>query len=205
MAKKPKLDLEAIRALRQFHRENPEEEFIYQLFWRASGLLERSNLPNASIALEMIESAFNAMEGGLVHDDLRAAYPLVEWREDTVEVPRAWLRVLVEGWQKYKSDGDGRTLGEALGVEGSGQGKQPVRRQLIALNREIGISNQVLLEYAVALAKTGSASWEEAYASAAEAENVSLDTARRAWKKHGPKKYANLSESGLLDEGGNTS
>jgi len=205
MSDKPSPDIEIIRALSDFHRRSPDERFVAQLHWRARGLLEQDRLPRTAITLEMLQSAFSAFENGMGHAEISDAYPVEAWREDTVEVPRAWLRVLVEGWEKYKSAPKGSNFGEAFGVEGGGQGQQPVRAELNALNQELRLSGRAIAEYLAERAQGGVGSWERAYHTAAEAEGVSADTVKRATAKHRPSTLAKARYLGLLDKGGKAS
>jgi len=185
MSDKPTPDPEIISALAEFTRDNPEDAFIIQLYWRAKGLVERSNLPHAAITFEMLESAFSAFEGGLGHDEISSGYPVKAWREDTVEIPRAWLRVMVEGWQKYKTSPTGNTFGEAFGVEGGGQGAKPVRDQLAHYNQTVKLSNAALFEYLSERQAGGRGSWERAFGRVANSGAGKSDgTIKRASEKH---------------------
>lgn len=181
--KKTTPDMETIRALNEALRADPKAAFIFALYWRAGTLLDDPDLPEAAVAFEMMQSAFSAFEGGLEHNDIADAYPKTAWRKDTVEIPRDWLRVLVEGWAKYKSGNTGSTLGEAFGVEGGGQGRQPIRERMDQINRDIRLSNKVIIEYGSAQADNGSATLDRAFHAVAEDEGVSVDTVRRAHKK----------------------
>ena len=198
MAEKAQPDLDLLNALAEHMQENPDDAFIFALFNRATILLESHDIPRTAIALEMLQSAFSAFEGGLTHQDLSAGYPLKAWREDTVEIPRAWLRVLVEGWASYKRAPSGTTFGEALELEGGGQGKKKSRQKLSQLNAQIHISNKVLEEYLFARASGQSGSWARACQNVAEAEGVSIDTVKRASKNRKVTSLKSFKELKLL-------
>jgi hypothetical protein len=196
MNDKPTTDPAAVHALAEFFRNNPDDDFIFQLYWRAWSLMQQSELPHAAVTFEMMESAFSGFEGGLGHDDISAGYPVKAWREDTVEIPRAWLRVLVEGWRKYKTAPAGSTFGEAFKLEGGKQGASPARERLAHFNRGIRLSNAVMIEYLDERQNGGRGSWERAAGKAAEAiENVSASTFERASKKH---RHGTLSTASYL-------
>jgi len=204
--KKPTPDMEVIRALNESLTADPKAAFIFALYWRARALLDESGLPPAAIAFEVMQSALSALEGGLAHSDIADGYPVTAWRQDTVEIPRAWLRVLVQGWEKYKSGSTGSTFGEAFDFEGAGQGKQPVRTRLQNLNKSIRLSNKAMVEYLGERADGGTGSLERACVAAADGQGVSEETAARAWKKHSKATQATLDYLRLLKtEGGKTS
>jgi len=208
MIKKPTPDLEAVHAIAESQRDDPAAKFIFELHWRARTLLEDSGLPHTAITFEMIQSVLSAFEGGLVHDDVMHGYPVTTtWREDTVEIPREWLRVLAKGWEKYKSGPVGSTFGEAFGLDGRGQGNQPVRAKLRQLKKDIRLSNKALVEYLAERAEGGQGSWDRAHGKVAASEGVSEDTVKRPSKKRrktalSRAEYLNLIKA---SEGGKTS
>ncbi len=195
-------DMETILAVNEALRADPNAEFIFALYWRARTLLDDPNLPKAAVVFEMMQSVFSAFEGGLAHNDIADAYPVAAWQKDTVEIPRAWLGVWIEGWTKYKSGNTGSTLGEAFGVEGGGQGKQPVRERIGQINRDIRLSNKVEIEYRSAQADNCKATWEGAFQAVADDEGVSVDTVKRAHKKHKEAKLQRMEYLGLLKADG---
>lgn len=197
MSAKPTVDAEALRALREY-LEDDLNRFVFQTHFRASALLDESGLPRALIAMEMLQSAFSAFEAGRSHSELAEGYPVEAWRTDTVEVPRAWLRVLVEGWEKYKCSPPGTTLGEVLGLEGGGQGKEPARNKLGDFNRRCRLSNATLVEYLSERSEGGRGSWENACATVAEAEGVHHDTVKRASQVMRKRTLSDLSNAGAL-------
>jgi hypothetical protein len=195
---KPTPDMEAIRAINEALRADPDAAFVFKLYWRAMTLVDDPDFPNAAVAFEMMQSAFSAFEGGLAHKDIADGYPVAAWREDTVEIPRAWLRVLVEGWEKYKEASTGSTVGEALGIEGGGQGKLPIREKLSQLTKDIRLSNKALVEYRARQLEDGHASWNKAYGIVANSESVSEETVKRACRKHLKAKLNREAFLGLL-------
>ncbi len=207
MTKKPTPNLENFHAIAESLRGDPAAKFVFELHWRARTLLEDSGLPHTAITFEMIQSVLSAFEGGLAHSDIAEGYPVAAWREDNVEIPRAWLRELVVGWQKYKSGPVGSTFGEAFGIDGRGQGKQPVRAKLRQLNNELRLSKLAHVEYRTEQAEGGQGSWERACSEVAASEGVSEDTVKRACKKRlkaalSREEYLNLIKT---SEGGKTS
>ena len=89
MTKKPTPDLRVISEIAALNSE-PTDRFVGETFWHAHSML-RERFPDAAIALEMMAMTFGKFHEGLSHEDISAAYPPDSWREDTVEIPRAWL------------------------------------------------------------------------------------------------------------------
>ena len=162
--------------------------------------LEAGDLPKEAIAFETILSAFGASEGGLDHSAIKAAYPIQSWREETITLPKALIRVIVEAWVRYKSAPQGKTLGECMNLEGGGQGNHPAKERIEQLNKEARLSNEVLIEYLALKAMGGHVTWEKAYASVAENTGVSEATAKRASDKRKARTLEAMARDGLLDE-----
>lgn len=200
MKDQPSLDPQIIQELKNYHK-NDLNSFIYQLHFRSRMLLENDKLPSSLVALEMLESVFSSMEEGHQHYEIADAYPNQSWREDTVEVPRDWIRELVNGWKKYKQSEAQATFGEAFGLEGGGQGSQPARHWLEVMNRNSRISNAVLFEYLAERASGKTASWERAYENVAAEEGISLDTVKRASKTMRDDTLNKLTEQFVLQWG----
>lgn len=208
MTKKPTPNLENIHSIAESQRGDPAAKFVFELHWRARTLLEDSGLPHTAITFEMIQSVLSAFEGGLVHDDVMHGYPVTTtWREDTVEIPREWLRVLVKGWEKYKSGPVGSSFGEAFGIDGSGQGNQPVRAQLRQLKKDIRHSNEAIVEYLAERAEGGQGSWDRAHGKVAASEGVKKDTVKRASEKRRKTALSRADHLNLIktSDGGKTS
>ena len=178
-------DMETIRDLNEALSADPLAKFVFTLHWRASTLLDNNNLSKAAITLEMMQSAFSAFENDLKHKDIAAGYPVTAWREDTVEIPRAWLRAMVEGWEKYKSGYTGSDFGGAFGIEGGGKSKGKTRQKLSQINKDIRRSNKVLIEFhAMQLEDGPAASLSKAYGVVANSEGVDEKTLMRACERH---------------------
>ncbi len=181
---KPTLDIEAFR-----NREGLSElgDFLISVNDRTNCLLEEirdGKLNNEILALETLLSVFSTLaDDGRTHSDIKSAYPLESWQEETVEVPAELLRPLVQAWVKYKDSGPQKTFGECLGTEGGGQGKKPLKAALKRVNLGKKYSNAVRLEYLVAQHDGGRISWEQAISIVAENENESVATVKRASEK----------------------
>lgn len=205
MRKKPTPKMEKVRDFNSRLRENPEAKFCEELNWRIRTLLDESSLPKAAVFLEAMQSVLSAFECGLKHEEVSAGYPKKAWREETVEIPRAWLGLLVEGWSTYKEAPAGTTIGEVLELEGGGQGKAQARKKLNRLNERIRLSNFVVVEYLLEREETGTGSWERAIELVAEHQKKSIDTVKRAHGSLGKVTTDRLERIGMIQMGGKTS
>ena len=193
-----KIDRETLVALARY-LEDPDNAFVMQAYVYLSSLVEEDDLPRSAIAFEAMASAFSAFEAGKTHSDIRDAYPVRAWREDTVEVPRAWLRELVECWEKYKKAPESTDLGEAFGIDGSGQGRRPVRARLGRRKRDIRRVNLVVDHYLSAVLDEDRPSWNRAIEAVAEHEGVSADTVKRASGRLKERVFDRLRFLGVID------
>lgn len=205
MSKKPTPDMEKVRASNASKRGNPEARFCEELNWRIRTLLDESSLPKAAVLFEVMESVLSAFDSGLKHGDVSAGYPVKAWREETVEIPRAWLGLLIEGWSAYKEAPAGTTIGEVLKLEGGGQGKAQARKNLNRLNERIRLSNLVAVEYLLERAEGGIGSWDRACELVAERQGKSVDTVKRAHDSLGKVTTDRLKRIGVIQIGGKTS
>ncbi|MFG6559230.1 hypothetical protein [Sulfitobacter sp. 1A15299] len=167
---------------------------------RISQLLERVEKGEASkehVAFEVLWSTFSAFEAGMTHEDLKEAYPIEAWREDTVTIPRELAQRLAEGWGAYRNPESDLSLGHAFNLEG-GKGKSPTRKVNRTLDAELRRSNKVvamLLEARLNgnLIKQLSLFYEVAAEETKRTgRRVSPDTVRNAFRKHGDKTMEKL-------------
>lgn len=194
---RPEVDAEGVRALKEY-LSDPTNSFVFELFFRTETLLTDNSLSKSTIALEMLQSVFSAYENDVSHEELKDAYPVQAWREDTVQVPRAWLRVLVESWAKYKESPDGSSLGEAFHIEGGGQGQLPVRATLRNLKQETRLSKLAAVAYLMPDEHGSPKSWETALHEVAMDQGVSPSTVKRASEPRRKALFEKLRDIGAL-------
>jgi hypothetical protein len=128
--------------------------------------------------------------------ELKRGWP-PEWGEDTVSVPFVVLLELANRWLEYKDAPTGKSLGEAMGLEGVGQGAAPVKYIVKTGNRRRAIANAVSKEY---LAHKGNPiSKQRACEIVAEREGISFDSAAEAYGKYGKAIEARLARHGIID------
>lgn len=181
-------------------RADRREVFLETLFNRSEILMaemKADTIPKEVVALETLQSALSFFAAGHAHSDIVRAYPAISWREDTVTVPLAFVRVLVDGWAKFKMAGPGATIGECLHLEGGGQGSHNAREKLRHINKELRLSNASLVLYL-----EGEKSWDMTNGEIAAENAVGEDIVKRAIRKRSPKTLAGLAAMGVLKSGG---
>ena len=200
---KVRLDREGLKGFLG-NRPNGDTDFLEAFFYRAVSLIdemEEGHIPREVVALECILSAFSFLDDGKTHDEIKHAYPIEAWREDTVTVPAAWLRVIAEGWLKYRQAPSGKTFGEVMNLEGGGQGAPRLKAAVERLNRETRLSNLVLVEWLVGN-DGGKMSQAKAIERVAYEEDLSVETVRNAWRQRRDQKIERLVALGVLKETG---
>lgn len=178
--------------------KDPINSFVFTAsnWWEALWLSTEVN--HATVVFEAILSIHDALEKDFPREAIKDAFPVEAWKTDTVEIPRAWLQPLAEGWAKYRRAPPGTTLGEALSIEGGGAGKRPARERLLQLGKERRVSNRVIFTMASLVAANGKSSWENAYSIVAVEEDISIVTVRRASRKHRQATLESLKALGIL-------
>ncbi len=88
------------------------------------------------------------------------------------------------------------SLGEALGLEGGGQGKQPAKREWKKYLRDLNLAIAVAELRNQHFQKRKRLSLEKAFGCVAPMAQSSEDIVERAWEKHGRKVEASLRARG---------
>ena len=147
---------------------------------------KKDGLPATYITLEGLSFFQASREQGYTDEQLRDAWP-DSWGKEEVIVPAALLNTLMTAWLKYCDAPSGKTLGEAFGLEGGGQGKLPAHK--LQMNRENrrGIAQQVEGIYIAGGLSNEPVSEEYAQTTVAEQRGLSFETVSKAHKKY-PKK-----------------
>lgn len=154
-----------------------------------AALATRDDLPLAAVALEAVVTLVGLHlldQDGTKHDAILETLPAM-WRADTVPIPVALLRPILEGWIQYKRAPTGKTFGECLDFEARvGQGSQPVRSQLEGEFRARSYAKEVWEEIFSATLQGTSLSKTAAIALVADRRGVSDKTIARALREHEP-------------------
>lgn len=143
---------------------------------------ENGNLPTQYIAFEAIQNLVAGRTEGYEDRELLDLYP-DEWGQETFTVPAAILRSLVSGWVKYIEADNGKSLGEAFGLEGGGQGSHPTKSKMSTLMKHRKIANAVEVEYLLANHRGMPISEFKACEIVSEREGLSFETVEAAHKK----------------------
>jgi len=176
--------------------EDPER-YLVVLEARIHQYIERiqvGDIGKEFAALDLLASIFSAHEGQIPPNDLSFAYPIRAWREDQVLIPRALLRVIAEGWHRYR-EGEGETsLDQAFRLAGTGKGKSGSARRSTTIDKEIYLSNAVLAIWKQAEIDGRPISQDAAIQEVFEREKAKVSdgrkspqygTIRKAFQKHG--------------------
>ncbi len=113
-----------------------------------------------------------------------------------IQVPWWVVDILGRGWHRYMEAPERSSLGEALGLEGGGQGKQPAKREWTKYLRDLRLAIAVAEFRNQHFQKGKRLSLEKAYGLVATKADCSKYKVSRAWKKHGPKVKASLEARG---------
>ena len=161
MADFGELDEASLAALREYLADDLNSGIV-QLYFRSLTFLEEGpsrKIPETVVAFEMLMSAYYASMDGWTHEDIKNGYPPESWRNDTIEVPRAFIGVLVDHWERYKDPNYKRTLDEAMFMSGDGTAKE----KLELLSKTIQTSN---LSFGIRLEtqrNNQKSSWNDSY------------------------------------------
>ena len=149
--------------------------------------LTRSNPSRKQSSL----SAFEAMEviAGYWRFVSEKSKTNADWEPDPealVTIPFWVVDYLARTWVAYCHDAPkGQPFGEALGLEGGGQGKRPAREQWRKHFRDLRLAHEVWRTRTQAEQRGKHLTLENAFARVADERETTEEIVRHAWKKHG--------------------
>ena len=111
---------------------------------------------------------------------------------DEIPVPRWIVDILEQGWARYLYAPKSSSFGEAFGLEGCGQGKQPANRERANYLRDINLARAVAELRNQPFQKGKPLSLEKARKLVAAKADCSEDIVRIAWRKYGRQMKAGL-------------
>jgi hypothetical protein len=174
-------------------QENKFDEFLERLYFRIHNNVDQMNEGKINaqwVAFEALGAVLPALLNGFTHDDVKGAYPIASWRNETVEVPAEILHALVSAWNDYYAND--KTLGQSFGFEKlNRQGARPMKESQRKIDEARKLSNAVLIAY-IQIGDDDPKSLEKALMQVSEKYGVSERTAERAYKAHGRKTYETL-------------
>ena len=187
-----------------------EAEFFEKFEARARQFADRvveGDLPKAYAALELIMSIYSARE--LDTERLFRAFPVENWRDETIAVPTALLRPIVKGWMKYRRQAGKQSLEKALGIAAQTKGASSVVKTEKTTDRNRSLSNAAVLDYVASHLEGQPVSLDAVFAGVAEECGCKASAVETAYKEHGQTTIAALEEAGFLklnwkDSGGKT-
>jgi hypothetical protein len=148
-------------------------------------LVKEREIPTTYVAFEVVSSFLGARMNGCSDDDLKDLW-LEGWGESGIVLPAAVVHCIAEGWLRYLNSPSGVTLGEALALEGGGQGKNRIKNRQTKRDFERKAATRVEALYAQ-VGFDESRSLDDIYnevSSSPDFRGVSPDTIRRAHRKY---------------------
>ncbi len=189
----PSINRDALRNLdKSRHREFETRFAIYE------GLRREGELPVGFIAFEALASLVGAKHEGFTEEELGEIWP-EEWGSPSVSVPLSLIVVLANAWLSYKNAPSGRTLGEALGIEGLS--KYPTKSKQKTRDRHAQMANEVEVTYLLAPLEGQPLSLEAVIEGVAHRHEVSCETVKKAHKNFGRDARRELQRLGILNGG----
>ena len=196
----PPLDLEKLREVSSENSSSSKLRALAPYFLLLERMKDEQSLNPSFISLEALARITTARIEGYAEADILGSCPDA-WGHETISVPAPLLIALKEAWDKYRLADGSVSLGESLGVEGKGQGKDKMKRTLEQRIKEHRIMNAVELDY-LASGNMGKEvdplSLEAAIEQVAEVEGLAADTVQKYHKKHSKYLRGELKNNGLL-------
>lgn len=156
------------------------KERLYFRLLNGKRSIDLAELNEAWVALEALGAVFPLLDEGVPYSEVRQAFPFPDWRDETVEVPRAALRAIISGWQDYQAS-ETKSLGQAFGFEHlNRQGARSMKQVSRKIDYRRKIANQVEIRYRQ-VGNEPLRSLEEVMAEVAEMFDVSAKTVERAY------------------------
>jgi hypothetical protein len=176
--------------------------FLEALAARSEQYLQRlnsreGNISEAYIALDLMRAMASAHNGGIPSDEILAALPVKAWREDTVPIPFAFLRILATGWAEYLEQQDetgGKKLGQCLGIEGRFQGAKGIAGKAKTRDEAQRFANLVIVELLFHEGIGSPPKLMAAINDVAKKARVSETTVRNAYRRFGRSKLSAIRE-----------
>jgi hypothetical protein len=147
------------------------------------GLRKDGVLNMSFIALEALGALSGALLSGRTEAELQTTWPK-EWGTEAITLPLALILALRDGWEGYRQAPTGRSLGEALRIEGGGQGSSLMKAKLATIDRARGLARQIESKYVEIEGDPNPMRLDDAIHEVALAHNVSFKTAKEAHKAH---------------------
>tara|TARA_R110002167_G_scaffold366444_2_gene597249 strand:- start:112941 stop:113459 length:519 start_codon:yes stop_codon:yes gene_type:complete len=147
------------------------------------GLRKDGVLNTPFIALEALGALSGAMLSGRAEAEMQTTWPK-EWGNETITLPLSLILALRSGWDDYRQAPTGRSFGEALQIEGGGQGNHSMKAKLATIDRARGLANQIEINYIEIEGDQTPMRLDNAIHEVALANSVSFETAKAAHKAH---------------------
>ena len=173
---------EEISAITRY-RSNPNRQMIEfaQYFEDLDELRANVKIPTTYVSFEVLQGLVDGLTSGISSERLNDALPAA-LGEDTVTVPLAVVRDLVGKWDHYRNSPQ-PNLTKNFGFGGM-KHERTVLTKMEQIRTDRYYARRVIEERLYAKERNTKMSLEKAYERVAETEKVSIDTLKRAYRKH---------------------
>ena len=178
----PVVDQETLKKL----KANIKDDELLQLAYRMEILEElrkTGTLNTPYIALEALGALSGGLLGGRTEDELQTTWPKA-WGNEKITLPLALILALRDGWDNYRQAPTGQTLGEALQIEGGGQGRHPMKAKLATIDRARFLARKIEAIYQRVEGDPNPMHLKDAIFKVASENEVSFEMAEEAHKTH---------------------
>jgi hypothetical protein len=190
------IDQNALKEL----KENIVDRELLRLAYRLEILEElrkARELNTPFIALEALGALAGGKKAGVSEEDLQSCWPK-EWGDETITVPLSLVSALRDGWHDYKTAPSGKSLGEALKIEGGGQGRKPMKARLETIDRARKLARAVESRYLQIEGEPASMTLDDVVWEVANTHNVSFQMVKDAHNVHAKAIRRELEMLGVL-------
>lgn len=190
--------------LARFSKRNDRDLFaLRNRFLQYEDLHKDNEITRSYIALEAMTALLGGRLEGYSDADMQGYWPEA-WGAATVALPASLVKEIAKAWMEYKQDEKGRTFGEALGLEGGGQGRQ---RAITAQRKRDQLrhyAREVILIYTGTPETADPPSLSKSIDQVAARNGVSFETVQEAYKKFRDQIIGDAQHANVL-KGGRTS
>ncbi len=165
------------------YRSNPNRQMIEfaQYFEDLDELRANGKIPTTYVSFEVLQGLLDGLTSGISSERLNDALPAA-LGEDTVTVPLSVVRDLVGKWDHYRSSPQ-PNLTKSFGFGGM-KHERTVLTKIEQIRADRYYTRRVIEERLYARERHIKMSLEKAYERVAETEKISIDTLKRAYRKH---------------------
>ena len=160
---------------------------------------KRANLPDSFVAMQVIMETVVFNSEPEPDWDMRYIWP-EEWGDDYVMLPKSLLLPLAAAWSEYANGDSKLTLGEALGIERLGRGKNNTRDTFRTMRRDLSLVSQT---HALRMEKSDAGTpidLADAFYEVGLSNDLREESVKKAWQKYSAQFLDFLVRAELIEE-----